>query len=351
MWKLKQLIWCSLAAGLGSRAAAGAGGGIVYVCDPSVTAASAGACNTLNTTTAGLYSAAFTNANATIYVTLGNAGLANSLSSYSSFSYTDFRNQLATSAAGGNDATAMAGSVPVANPFGIGMIDVNNALQRALGLNFPTFGVDRNMGGCSTLGSNGCYDGVITVSNVQPLYFRIGSIAPNQFDFYTLVEHETDEILGTASCAFGDCGGDYAPADLFRYHSNGSRSNAPGSNDPCSATDATNACFSIDGVHMLHQYNNQNNGLDAGDWVTNCAAQLVQDAQRCAGVAGVDISPNCRDPGAGCGGIHATETARVIGTVRVHQHYPAFDHFDRLGQCVRRVFVFRLGIMVGDQRY
>jgi hypothetical protein len=43
---------------------------------------------------------------------------------------------------------------------------------------------------------------------------------------------------------------------------------------------------------MLQQYNNVNDGSDAGDWVSNCASTLVQDATLCADVADVDISPN-----------------------------------------------------------
>ena len=273
-----------------SPAASGAGSGIVYVCDANLTALQPDACTTLNTTIAGLYSAAFTNANATIYVMLGNTDLGSNESIYNTFTYSQFRNALAASAADSNDLTALSSSAPPTNPYGNSLVDVNNALQRALGLGSPNSGVDPNLGICNMLTSAQCYDGVIVVSNNTPLYFREGPISAQQYDFYSVVEHETDEVLGTASCAFGGCQKGITPADLFRYHSNGTRSDSAGTNSTCATSNATNACFSIDGVHMLQQYNNVNNGDDAGDWVTNCVAQLVQDAERCPDAAGVDIT-------------------------------------------------------------
>ena len=60
---------------------------------------SAGACNTLNTTIAGLYSSAFTNVNASIYITLGNTGLGESEWQYDLVSYSRFRDALAAAAA------------------------------------------------------------------------------------------------------------------------------------------------------------------------------------------------------------------------------------------------------------
>lgn len=284
---MKKLAWVCLAAALKAKA----GSGIVYTCDSSLTAVAPAACDTLNTTIAGLYAAAFTNANANIYVKLGNAQLGRSLSSYSVFSYGEYRAALAGAASSASDQTALAMSVPPVSPFSNSMLEVNNALQRALGLGTPSFGVNPNGGSCNFNVSAQCYDGMIVLSASQQLYFRSGPISGQQYDFFSVVEHETDEILGTPSCGFDDCGIDYAPADLFRYHSNGTRADKPGSNNvTCSAPDASNACFSIDGVNMLIQFNNVNNGDDAGDWLTNCQSQLVQDAERCAGMAGVDIT-------------------------------------------------------------
>ncbi len=114
------------------------------------------------------------------------------------------------------------------------MVEMTNATYRALGFT-PASGLKPNGNFC-TLGSTGCYDGIITRSNsVQSAgqsYYRTGTITRVQ---YALLQRDggrrPDEILGTASCAPGftdDCGGDIDPADLFRYHSNGTRSFAVG---------------------------------------------------------------------------------------------------------------------------
>jgi hypothetical protein len=272
--------------------------GIVYTCDPNLAAIQAGAvCNTLNTTIAALYSAAFANANANIYVQLGSTSLGSSYYLQYSISYTSFRNALQSSATDADDLTAF-NNVPTSNPITAGgQVALAGPLFRALGFT-PSTGVQPgtpNPTNCS-LSGNACYDGIITISNdmalAGDLYYRNGSITSSQYDVFTVVEHETDEILGTASCAFG-CGtsNPIAATDLFRYQSNGSRSFAIGNNSSCSVAVAGNACFSIDGVHMLQQYNNAVVGDDAGDWLTNCLHPLVQDATGCLGVAGIDISP------------------------------------------------------------
>ncbi len=262
-----------------STAASTGGSGIVYTCDPTITAVSSTACNTLNTTIAALYRSAFSNANASIYITMGSTGAGMSNYYYNSYTYSEFRNALIASASDATDATAVA-SLPSSNPLTGTSVGITDALQRALGL---------SSGSC--LPSNSCYDGTITISNSIPLYFRTGEIVGDQYDFFTIAEHETDEILGTASCSIACGSGTAFPADYFRYHSNGTRSFAAGTNDACTSSDATNACFSLNGSSMLQHYNNLNNGDDAGDWDTNCAAPLVQDAEICAGTGGVDISP------------------------------------------------------------
>ncbi len=278
-----------------------ASGTITYVCDATVTALT-GVCSTLNTTIAALYSNAFRDANATIYVRLGNTDLGESDSVLNLVSYTAFRSALIRDESGVSDHTAIS-ALPASNPINSGMVGVTNPNVRAL----PGLGISPNSGFLSdgqtfcTIGSSGCYDGIITLSSsvasAGHFYFRTGpAITGSQYDFYTVVEHETDEILGTASCAFPVCtlsgSSGIAPADLFRYQSNGTRSFAAGNNNSCSTSNTGNACFSIDGIHMLEQYNNLNNGLDAGDWASSgCANTLVQDAALCAGVAAVDISP------------------------------------------------------------
>jgi hypothetical protein len=266
---------------------------VTYTCDPSINTVP-GVCTTLNTTISALYSKVFTNAGANIYITFGDTDLGLSHFLGGLISYSDFRNALQSQATDAADTTAFNSSVPANNPINTNYsVFVTNAAARALGF-APTTGIQPDGTRCS-LGNSGCYDAVITISSgVQAagnFYFRTGAIAFNQYDFYTVVEHETDEILGTGSCAFDACGGKaFAPADLFRYQSNGSRSFGAGNNSSCSFSNSGNACFSIDGIQMLQQYNNINNGQDAGDWLTNCINPLVQDAAACPGVGNVDIS-------------------------------------------------------------
>jgi hypothetical protein len=114
---------------------------------------------------------------------------------------------------------------------------VGNALFRALGFS-PTTGIAAD-GSICKLVDGGCYDGVITISNTEQvagnLYYRNGTITSSQYDFYTIVQHETDEILHIGSCV-GQCSSAgttrIAPADLYRDQSNGARSYAVGNNSP-----------------------------------------------------------------------------------------------------------------------
>ena len=131
-------------------------------------------------------------------------------------------------------------SVPAANPInGAAGVFLVLPVMRALGFT-PSGGMTASGGSC-TGGTAGCYDGTISVSSTiqssENFYFRSGSIGPSQYDFFTTVEHETDEIIGTASCAFGCGGSDIAPVDLFRYQSNGARSLGAGNNISCASRD------------------------------------------------------------------------------------------------------------------
>ena len=266
--------------------------GITYTCDPSITAVP-GVCNTLNTTIAGLYANQFSNVSASIYITFGNTGAGNvgrSMFLFDDVAYTTFRNALQSHLNSANDTTAFNSSVPPTNPINSAYnVYVTLPNMRALGL--TAFGGMTSTGASCTAGTAGCYDGIITMSNSLNFYYRNGSIGPTQYDFFSTVEHETDEIIGTSSCAFNACGGSHiVPADLFRYQSNGARSFAAGNNSSCATPNAGNACFSIDGVHMLQHYYNINDGYDAGDWVPSCTPELVQGSS-CAGIGNIDISP------------------------------------------------------------
>ncbi len=102
------------------------------------------------------------------------------------------------------------------------------------------------------------------------------------FDLEAVVEHEIDEVLGTASDldsiaqGAGSYFNDPLPADLFRYDSSGARS--------FTVNSSAKAYFSIDGVTDLNQFDNQNDGGDFGDWQSNPrppgVLPQVQDARR-----------------------------------------------------------------------
>jgi hypothetical protein len=125
----------------------------------------------------------------------------------------------------------------------------------------------------------------------------------DQFDFYSVVQHETDEVLGSGSCAFdndgnapaGFCGGRFAPDDLFRRKNNGTIAfGAQGSNAACDpkGPNVNNACFTIDGgaVMIVNMENilNGGNTNDSGDYTTRCTH--VQDAVGCQGGGQFDIA-------------------------------------------------------------
>ena len=285
----------SLAGLAPSPSGAAAPSGITYTCDPSV-AAVAGVCNYLNTTVAGIYAGTFSNASASIYIQFSNIGSGDAGQSnfvLNDVSYSAFRGALQSGLTSASDVTAFNASVPATNPINSAYrVYLTLSGMRALGFT-PSGGISSTGGSCG--GSTPCYDGIITMSStIQSAgnyYFRSGSIGSSQYDFFTTVQHETDEIIGTASCAFNACGGSHiSPPDLFRYQSNGTRSFGAGNNSACTSANAGNACFSIDGVHMLQHYYNINDGYDAGDWVPACSPELVQGTV-CAGVANVNISP------------------------------------------------------------
>ncbi len=267
-------------------------GTISYTCASNIDSAGPSTtCANLNTTIAGLYSKAFSNANASIYIQYGTTGLGESTSGFLNlFSYSAYRAALAATAS--NDAIDIAAlaSLPASEPalYNGGKIEITSALGEALGLS-GLVGTTA-LGGACLLGGAGCYNGIITITNPpaltasnQALYYRNGPQPGNAYDFFSVVEHETDEILGTSSCvdtsgsSLSDgCGGSRAAAaDLFRYNA-GQRvfeSTTPG------------AYFSYDGGATNGAggavYNTAPNGDDFADFVSNCAH--VQDALGCLG--------------------------------------------------------------------
>jgi hypothetical protein len=253
-------------------------------------------CDALNSTIASLYTNVFSDVNATIYIQFGSTDLGQSEFWVDAYSYDDYRNALQADQSSAVDILSFSSNVPPVNPLGVNAsVNLTNANARALGFS-PTTGLMADAVTACTLGADGCYDGVITVSaslqSAGGFFFRSGPITPSQYDFFSIVEHETDEILGTPSCAFGCPNNGIFPSDLNRFQSNGARSFASGNNNSCFTRTAGNACLSYNGGASFNgQYYNINDGHDAGDWVPDCTAYYVQAATGCPGISGTDIDP------------------------------------------------------------
>jgi|SRR5580658_6351814 hypothetical protein len=284
-----------LAAGVLFGAAVAGAGTLSFTCDPSVTASE---CNTLNTTIAGLYDSSFTNVNANIYIKFGTTSLGQSTTGFDNqVSYSTYRDALiAEDGSGAVRADAIA-SLPATEPalYGGANVDITSALGEALGISNLT---GTTAGGVMcNIGTAGCYNGIITITNdpSTQLYFRNGTINPDAFDFYSVVEHETDEVLGTASCvdttgaALADgCPGTNTPSavDLYRYNGTGNLVLI----DP-----TPGAYFSFDGGVTNGAggalYNTLANGDDYADFISGCpSTPRIQDGMGCPGFAGLNIT-------------------------------------------------------------
>lgn len=255
--------------------------GIAYTCNANV---SASVCTTLNSTISGLYNSTFANANANVYIQYGNTGLASSSQNLNTVSYTDYRSALASHASGANDATAISTLSTTTNPVVAGdAVLITSALESALFSGSNPAGLTAAGTGCTLNGFNsGCYNGIVTVSNSIGFYYRSGAQSGSSYDFYSAVQHETDEILGTISC-ISICGSNVAPTDLFRFSAPGTRTFG----------DAGTAFFSINnGTTNIASYNNSANGADYGDW--NGEAIRVQNAYGTPGAGNIDITNDGR---------------------------------------------------------
>jgi uncharacterized protein (TIGR03437 family) len=285
--------------------------GLTYTCDPNIDAKVAGTCAILNSTIAGLYTSTFSNLNVNIYIQYGHTGLGQSTTGFDNqVTYTAYLAALTAAAQASGNAVQVAAVTALNNLdtalYGNYMVDIPSALGTALGLtNPPLFGTSADGSTfCTTPGTANCYNGIITITNDPgtQLYYRTGgSEPPNAYDFYSTVEHETDEILGTASCVetnpptlVDDCppapttpSTTPAAVDLYRYQSAGNLiliGTTPG------------AYFSYNGGQTNgangHLYNTLANGDDYADFVSTCqSTPSVQDAEACAGHdGGVDIT-------------------------------------------------------------
>jgi PEP-CTERM motif len=274
--------------------------GVVYTCNANISAAT---CNSLNSTLGGIYGTSFSDANASIYIQMGSTGLASTLQYYTNVSYSTYANALLKAETDGRDLSAVTslGSLTTNPVIAADGVALSSALAEALGLasTAGSLGISASGSAC-LLGNAGCYNGQITLSNAAGAwYLRTGNQPSGSYDLFSAVEHETDEVLGTASCIVGDnnnaatittslnCGNGspsnaVSAADLFRY-------SAPGVHSYLSTANGTTAYFSTDGgVTDIAKYNNAPNGGDYGDW--DSAALRIQNAYGTPNTTGVDIT-------------------------------------------------------------
>lgn len=273
---------------------------ITYTCDSNIDSTLAGTCAALNgSTVSGVYSSVFgNNVNADIYIQYGTTGVGQSSFNVTPVSYTEYYLGLVSA----GDTTALASLTPIDPLLAYGgddNVDVTAALANALNLDVTaeTGGVEADGITPCVLGTSDCYNGVITISNVPGRFaYPLSPSDPTTgtlVDFFYVVEHETDEILGTSSC-IGDNSGtpydqcsptdapDAAPADLFRYASAGVPSFL-------STADGTVAYFSVDGgITPIAYYHNSPDGADYGDWAL-VGPYKVQDFEASPGIT-LDIT-------------------------------------------------------------
>jgi hypothetical protein len=250
---------------LGSVAPARAGLTITPTFDPSITndpnaAAIEGTINTAIQTYETLFS---NNINVTIYLSEMNSGLGQSekvlySTPYNSGTQGSFlaslKAQQAVQPGDTNLATAIANLPNTAsNPVtGNTNLAIPTADLKALGLT--------NFGSVGVIGPDGhSYDGLIGLNTHLTTPGSPGSSL--QFSLLSVTEHEIDEVLGLGSSLTQSFQIMPSPEDLYRYASNGTRSYTTSS--------SAQAFFSLDGSHLLAQFDNQNDGGDWGDWQSN----------------------------------------------------------------------------------
>jgi hypothetical protein len=289
--------------------------GVVYTCASNVATST---CNYLNTVVAGYYNSVFTNANANIYVQFGSTGLGSSVGFYNLVHYTPYVTALTNATNKSSIQTsALSGINTYATPvYGTqNLMEVTVTLGSALGFT-GLLGINAAETASCTPYTTGCYNEIVTVADAAhqasggfTLYYddQGGTEAANQYDFYAVVEHETDEVLGTSSCistgsgSLADgCDGP-APAgsngvpsavDLDRYASPGVLA------ADMSPSGTAGQYFSYDGgahygaygpatSNSQKVYNTLANGDDFADYISSspdCGTnQAVQDAEGCPG--------------------------------------------------------------------
>jgi hypothetical protein len=286
------------------------GTGVVYTCASNVAAST---CTYLNTVVAGYYNDVFTNANANIYVQYGATGLGSSVGYINLVPYAPYVTALTNITSKSSVQTA---ALPAINTYATPIYGTQNTMEVtvALGSALGFTGLKginvAETASCTPYATN-CYNEIVTVADAATqategftLYYddQGGTEGANQYDFYAVVQHETDEVLGTSSCIStqssslsDECdfaGGTGVPSavDLDRFVSPGVLAK-----DTTPSTTA-GQYFSFDGgVHYgvvgfastALIYNTLSNGNDFADYISSspdCGTnEAVQDAQGCPG--------------------------------------------------------------------
>ena len=287
------------------------GTGVVYTCDSTVPTST---CTYLNTTVAGYYNSVFTNANANIYIEFGDTGLGESDGYYNLVAYTPYITALTKNTGKSSVQTqALSAINTYATPvYGTqNEIGITVALGSVLGFT-GLHGINSAENAECTPYTSGCYNEVITIANTTQqtaggfsFYYddQGGTEGPEQYDFYGVVMHETDEVLGTSSCIDTgsttledgcdgpDPGSNGIPSvvDLDRYKTPGTLAV-----DTTPST-AAGQYFSFNGgvdygaygaAGTDKVYNTLSNGQDFSDYVEveDCGQNIaIQDAVGCPG--------------------------------------------------------------------
>jgi hypothetical protein len=185
--------------------------------------------------------------------------------------YNDYYNALVANSSGdATDTSAIAslgGGAHIANPVtGSSELVTTSTLASALGLGSQVSDV---FGSCGGLTANAC----VTLSSAA-----LNSGGSPLAGLFGIVQHEVDEVLGTASNLPNGGGSvplDPLAADLYRYSAPGVRSFALNTSTSVPCTGSPTAYLSVNGgVTNLNNYNNCNNGGDYGDWIGTDGLQV-----------------------------------------------------------------------------
>jgi hypothetical protein len=190
--------------------------------------------------------------------------------------YSDYYSALVGHSSGNaTDTSAIAslgGGPQINNPVtGSAEIDLTTTLAALLGLGSQS---SSSFAGCGGLTANAC------IAIGTDVLFGGPGGTPNG-GLGGVIQHETDEVLGTAS-ALPNGGGSVPTnplaADLYRYSAPGTRGFALNTSTDVPCTGSPTAYLSVNGgTTNLNDYNNCNNGGDYGDWIGTDGLQ-VQDA-------------------------------------------------------------------------